>query len=519
MPNFRHPTIHIPATVLLLCVSSVSTLLHAAEEGNLAPTDDAQRELSQMARQSQEHALKQQQQADALPDTLPKAEDQPAQPDQPDQKQQSAKSVKQQAIDYLADHPDEMEDLLLIYLSQGNVQALKDLLPVYARYDRHDPSVIDWGNAIIKAKSGDLTAAIKDYRSLNAKLPDSPLIQFQLAMALYHNQQYAAAKNEFEKLRAASKSDSQTQAINAYLDAINKQNSWDFNLSASYIKDDNITNAPPVGSKISRNGGSLTYSSPHQSGEGIQYGISADKKWLSDDKTFVELDLGIHGKYYWDNDNYNDVTASAGVGVGYQNAITEVSFGPIYDKRWYAGGSSGEGKLAAYSESLGLQLKGSQWFGPKLRYYGIAKVSDNRYDSKYQDNNGSSTTLSNNLFYFTSPKQFFNLGLDHASRHTKYPSDSYSRKGVRLGWGQTWGKGVSTNLSVGYAQRDYKAADYTGIQRENKEYSAGVTVWSRAVSVLGLTPRIRYDYIKVNSNSAFEEYDKHNVLLELSKTF
>ena len=246
MPNFRHPTTHIPATVLLLCVSSVSTLLHAAEEGNLAPTDDAQRELLQMARQSQEHALKQQQQADALPDTLPKAAEQP----------QSAKSEKQQAIDYLADHPDEMEDLLLIYLSQGNVQALKDLLPVYARYDRHDPSVIDWGNAIIKAKSGDLTAAIKDYRSLNAKLPDSPLIQFQLAMALYHNQQYAAAKNEFEKLRAASKSDSQTQAINAYLDAINKQNSWDFNASASYINDKTPLNAPPVARKTSKKGGS-----------------------------------------------------------------------------------------------------------------------------------------------------------------------------------------------------------------------------------------------------------------------
>ena len=38
MPNFRHPTTRIPATVLLLCVS---TLLHAAEESNLAPISQA----------------------------------------------------------------------------------------------------------------------------------------------------------------------------------------------------------------------------------------------------------------------------------------------------------------------------------------------------------------------------------------------------------------------------------------------------------------------------------------------
>lgn len=504
MSNFRHPTPLLVSTALLL---SISHLAHAADA---APTDTTQRDVLDISRQSQEQALKQQQ-AQALPQQLPTA--------QPNEHEQPAKTQKQHAIDYLAAHPDEMEDLLLIYLSQGNVEALQDLLPVYQTYDRHDPSVIDWGNAIIKAKSGDLTGAIKDYRVLNAKLPDSPLIQFQLAMALFHNQQYAAAKNEFEKLRAVSKSDSQTKAINAYLDAINKKNSWDFSVSASYIKDDNITNAPPVGTKISKNTDSLTYTSPHQSGEGIQYSISADKKWLSDDKTFVELDLGMNGKYYWDNDNYNDVTASAAVGVGYQNAVTEVSFGPIFDKRWYAGGSNGEGELKPYSESLGLQLKGSQWLSPKLRYYGVARASDNRYDSKYSDNNGSSTTLSNNLFYFSSPKRFFNLGLDHSNRSTKYPSDSYDRRGIRVGWGQTWGEGLSTNLSLGYAKRDYNAPDYTTIQRHNKEYSAGVTVWNRAVSVFGLTPRIRYDYFKVDSNSAFEEYDKQNVSVELTKTF
>lgn len=51
------------------------------------------------------------------------------------------------------------------------------------------------------------------------------------------------------------------------------------------------------------------------------------------------------------------------------------------------------------------------------------------------------------------------------------------------------------------------------------QYSTGLSFWKRDFTVFGLTPRLELDYYKVESNSPFEEYDKTNVSVELTKSF
>ena len=134
----------------------------------------------------------------------------------------------------------------------------------------------------------------------------------------------------------------------------------------------------------------------------------------------------------------------------------------------------------------------------------------------------NSKLFSNSLVYL--PKQTRSLtgSIDYikGDNDKGYEGDSYDRVGIRLGWGEAWNHGISTRLSMGYAQRDYDAPqDFIGIQRKNKEYDLGLSLWKRDLTLFKLTPRLSWNYHKVKSNSAFEEYSKNNLNLELTQTF
>lgn len=428
--------------------------------------------------------------------------------------------TKEESKSYLKTHPEEFEGLLSRLLKQGNAESLEELLPVYIQVPNYDPSVIDWGNAIIAAKKGNLDEAVRMYRKINAQLPEVKVLRFQLAMALFYNRQFVAAKSEFERLRGETTNDADIKVINNYIDAINKQNSWDFNASVSYISDSNITNGPKQGTNLDLgNGQSITYSSPSESGKGIDFRLNADRKWLNDNKIFTAIHLNSYGKYYWDNKDYNDVTAGFGAGVGYQNAITELELVPFYNKRWYAQGANGDGNLRTYSDTKGARISLGQFLSPKLRYQGLASYSQTDYIDRYAFNDGNDLLFSNTAIYFPNGQQFWTVGLDYATKSSDDESQAFDRPGVRVGWGQTWPKGYTTQLNLGYAERDYEGKDFFGIKRENQEYTAGIRAWNRGFSILGLTPKVSYNYIKVASNSPFEEYDKNDVSVELTKAF
>ena len=421
---------------------------------------------------------------------------------------------------YLKEHPEEFEALLSKLLTQANAEALEELLPVYQQVPNYDPSVVDWGNAIIAAKKGDLDKAVRMYRKINAQLPEVKILRFQMAMALFYNRQFDAAQSEFEKLRSDVTSEADIQVVNKYLDAISSQNRWSFGGSVSYMDDKNITNAPEQGTSIVRpDGSAITYTSPREEGHGLNYSVYGDRKWLYDNKMFTAVHLNSYGKYYWDNKGYNDVTAGIGAGIGYQNAMTEVEIGPFYNKRWYAQGKGGDEKLKSYTDSTGVKLNVNQWISPKLRYQGLVRYADTNYIDRYSFNDGSDWLLANTAVYLPNGQQFWTFGVDYSTRSSDDDSLAYDRPGMRVGWGQTWPKGYTTRLDLGYAQRNYDGEDFFGIKRKNDEYNAGITAWNRGWSILGLTPRLSWNYNKVSSNSPFEEYDKHDVSLELTKAF
>ena len=497
MQYFRHSSMYIAVAIATSC----TVVTAQAAELPLAPQDNSIETINKLINQSQPKVF------EKLSTELPSDNAGPV-------------MGKEESKAYLKANPDEFESLLGTFLIQGNAEALEELLPVYQQVPNYDLSVVDWGNAIIAGKKGNLEEAVQIYRKVNAQLPEVKALRFQMAMALFYNRQFDAAQSEFQVLRSEAPTEDDVKVINSYLEAINSQDRWSFNGSVSYINDSNITNAPEQGTEIIGPDGSvLTYTSPKESGKGLDFNVSGDRKWLFDNKVFTTVNLNSYGKYYWDNKDYNDITAGIGAGIGYQNAITEVEIGPFYNKRWYAQGSSGDGDLQSYADTTGIKLNVSQFLSPKLRYQGLVRYAKSSYIDRYDFNDGEDWLLANTAVYFPNGQQFWTFGLDYSTRDSEDSSLAYDRPGLRMGWGQTWPKGYSTKVDLGYAERNYDGEDFFGIQRENKEYNAGVTLWNRGFSLVGLTPRLSWNYSKVTSNSAFEEYDKNDVSIELTKTF
>lgn len=425
--------------------------------------------------------------------------------------------TREQAKEELRKNPELLEYTISLLIKKRDAKTLEELLPLYKDYPNRDESLIDWSNAIIAMDKGDVKTAIRLYRKINAALPNIRTVRFELAVALYRDKQYEAAKNELIKLRSDPKTTpADVKALNNYIEAINKRNRWDVSFNFNYLNDDNITNAPKEGTTYEN----LSLTSPHQSGHGIGYGLYGDKKFALSDQIFAALHLSGYGSYYWDNKNYNEANAGVGVGIGYQNANLEVELQPKFNQRWYGLGSRGDGDLHKYSDTKGVGLSVNYWFNPQWSYQNYTEWNDTGYEEPYTINDGKFTLFSNTLMYLPTQRRYFYGGLDYLNKNGSDDDQSYDRKGIRLGWGEAWERGISTRVSVGYGKKDYDAPSrFTKIQGEDKEYSANFSIWKRDLYLLGLTPRVTWQYNKVTSNDPFNEYSKNNVNLAFTKTF
>lgn len=422
----------------------------------------------------------------------------------------------------LVESPEILEDLFLKALVTPN----KDILPIYVKLYKlvptKDQSLIDWANAIL-LREQDLDESVGAYRNLLTNFPDNNYIRYQLAETLFYNQEYEAAKSQFEKLRSVSGlSDQDRIVFDGYIEAINGKEDWNFAFGATFLNDKNLGNSAKPGTKIVfPNGSSVTYNSERQKGQGISAWLSADKQWRLSGKKYLAFKSSLSSKYYWNNKSYNDVNASVGLGIGYADARFNIEFTPNISKRWYAGGLNSGKALKQYSDTYGADLSLSYWLSQKFKYsfnynYGYDMYNKVSNDNQYR---GASHGVVNAILYIPKPTQYWSLALDLNKKYAQDKTNAYNRIGSRLTWGQEWPYGFSTSTTLGIAKRNYRGMTFFGSKQKNTEYSAGVSLWHKDVHFMGLTPRITFNYTKIDSNIPIYSYDKSQILLDVSKSF
>ncbi|QMT31996.1 porin family protein [Alysiella filiformis] len=422
--------------------------------------------------------------------------------------------------------PQILEKLLVINLLSTNVRNLEHLSQLYVKTNNPDPSLLDWAQAALLVNKN-LKQAIRAYRSLSARFPNNTFIRFQLAALLYQNQEFEAAKSQFEKLRAADNMGAEEIAtFDQYLQAIANKEQWNFSLDGNFLRDKNMTELADTGTQmVLDNGGVITQSTPKESGSGIGWNLGASRQWSFDKGRFSSFDSSISHKYYWNNKKFNELGIYASAGYGYADARTRVQIAPYFYKRLYAGGmNNNEGekpKLHSYTDTLGVSLSSMYWMTPKLRgtvsySFGKDRYSDDALNAR---NRSSSHSLGGSMMYLRNPKQYFGVGLDISKRNAVTESNSYKRPSARVFWGQEWVGGISTNLSFNVAKRQYDGTHFVGLRQENKEYNTSLTVWHKALHFKGFTPKLNVNWHRTKSNIPIYSYRKNQAFIQVEKSF
>lgn len=443
----------------------------------------------------------------------------PIQPTSPPKQTQAAETTLPSLTkEELLNQPDLLLNALLSALLENHQDNVALLFPLYRALDTryHDQNIDLWANAMLAKSAQQYRQAISLYRQLLSKV-NLPSIRYQLAVALFEDNQSDSAEDQFQKLRAEPLSAGSLTIIEHYLAAIRAQNSWTFNGNLTYLNDPNINNAPKSGTVIRTARGEWK-AQEAESAEGVGARLTVGKKWTWGNGFLNELRLESNGKYYWDNPKYNEAVGRASLGFGFRNATFSLNILPFMEQTWYAGGSNHSQTLKRFAQAGGATLEMGYWLSPKWQWNTYYEYAEQRYRER-QHLNGNYHNLAASLTYFANANQYWLIGFDFNRTHTHDLDDSFLRRGIRIGWGQEWAAGFSSYIAANYAIKQYRAPFIFEQAQRNKEWSMQLSLWHKAVHFYGITPRLTYQFSKVTSNHAFYSYNKQRLFLDFTKRF
>ncbi|WP_078253393.1 surface lipoprotein assembly modifier [Moraxella pluranimalium] len=403
-------------------------------------------------------------------------------------------------------------------LAYGQVSAVQYLLPLYQAHDQPDDALIWWAQALLAQHQGKFGTAIEHYRHLIAKHPEHNTIRLQLAIALFYDRQYDAAKGQLQKLESQSNlSPIISPHITHYLTLIDKIDDWQLTGGINYIQDQNINNAP-TNPNLSEHWTAQEAQSAH--GIGAHVGIA--KKHTLAHGYQLDGDLHLGAKYYHDAKSYNEATGKLSIGITHHDAHHAVRLAPYLEHTYYAGGHSQNNpsaKLEHFSQTKGLSLSWQYTPHPQWQSTVLLDYARPRYQTRTHLD-GETYFTQASLAHAPSAMQQWQLGINYTHADTQDKDDSYHRYGVRASWQQEWAHGISTQLDLGYAHRRYHAPMPIFNQTQsNHEYHIQGSIWHRNIHFMGITPRLTWQYQHQNSNIALYEYRKNHAFVELSKRF
>ena len=428
-------------------------------------------------------------------------------------------------LEALKANPAAFSKFLNDALAAQDMVTVKQVLPHYKALETNDPMLIKFADALIYRSEAKNKQAIEIYREMLAEDPDFHPVRLNMATAMQADKQYAAAKEQFLKLQSVDLPAPVMARVQNSLAQINSSEQWQFNASASYIQDKNLNDVPDG---FARPG----YRPPEKvSGKGLQVSGSANKRFNLPDNFYATVGGNASLKGYWDVSDYNDYLFTASAGVGYDDAKNDVSLTPFVTKRYY--------DEEAYSLRKGMTVSGSRWVKPKLKLTATGILSNETFeddDNKNRETDGQFLGL--NAFYIKDAKEYFYGGLGNYQNDVPKSSIiSYDRNSVNVGWGREWKQGISTLASAGYGIKKYEDPAISlspdilngyyevnggepGSRRKDKTTSLGLQVWKRDFTVLGLTPRLVFDYDTTSSNFAYyDDRDEKSATVLLTKTF
>lgn len=410
-----------------------------------------------------------------------------------------------------------------------NVQGIRAVLPIYAKWPEHDKTLLAYARAIVARADGRAAEAVANYREVMAAQPEAVAIRMQLAQSLYENNENEAATDQFNKLQSEDLPDNVREIVTRYQDALRQRDSWSFYAGVNVAREQNINQAP----KNSRLGAYLPADACHEAqaidpddncyrgwtfndpidATAINYQFGSSKKWSWQRGYYGKLEADAYGKIYPSESKYNDTIMRVAPGVGYADQRDEVGVSPFHERRLYGN--------RAYTYTNGVRLHWNHWWQPNLQSLTAFEYGDLN-NTRRERADSTSQLASGSILYYTSARQYWIGGLDlYRERNPDDASESFNRYNGRIAWGQEWPQGLSTRLQFNYARRYYNGPTRfsNGTDRRDKEWGTSVSVWHRNIYFGGMTPRLTFSRNSTSSNDVYYEYNRNRVFIELNKTF
>lgn len=399
-------------------------------------------------------------------------------------------------------------------IEDGQWDIVRSILRVYREEPQRDPILLAYAEGALARQDGDYAKAIALYRATLAEHPELTRIRLDLARMLFENRQFDAARFQFEKARAEPLPAAVQENVQRYLAAIDQAEKWTGSLDLSYLDDDNVNNASSsryidVGiHRFSRNKDAYP-----QSGHGLYYGGSLLRDFPLADHHSIRYQGQITGRSYWDNHQFDDVTARNYLGYSYSDAQQRLSLLPFFEKRWYG--------TQPYSSGAGLRTEYSRLLSSNWQSSSALEYQRLNYDnSKYSYLEGHDVLLSTTLGYAFSSRLALYAGVDLGTQETRFDSESNRLAGLRLGYEAELPYGLATSMLFGELERTYAGdSDIFSVRRRDNERSYLVSLWHRNVYFWGVLPKLNFSYRQVDSNIDFYSYDQKRVFLTLTRAF
>lgn len=353
--------------------------------------------------------------------------------------------------------------------------------------------------------------AIDIFRSILVDRPGLTRVRLELARALFLGRNDEAAEYHFRLALAEQPPGPVVQNIWRFLDTIRARKIWRYTLSISMAPDTNI-NAAPEDERVDLFGIPFILDEGAVEKSGVGFVASGGASYTPTLWGRTKLDSGVFARHSeYSSSTFDDTFVSGHIGPSFRWLKTRLRLSARGSYRWYGGDR--------YNRGIGFRASLSRDLSPKINL-GASLGYDHVNYFTNDDLDGPVYSSLIALTYGLSSRSFLRgiFGASYEDARSRFFRNTELRAGV--GYHREFPWGIIAYLQPEIVYNPYKGVQPAfGTKRTDWEYRAALSIVKRDISWLGLSPELRYTFVRNDSSIDFFSYTRHRVEIGVTKLF
>lgn len=367
---------------------------------------------------------------------------------------------------------------------------------------------------------GNLPLAAQYYREVLAINPGAQRARLELADVLFQLREHEQSREQFAKVldskppkTVAANVKARMSQVEMHQKGIDPPKDWTARVSGGVVYDTNV-NGGPGGSQVTLFGTDFTLddTSLGQKDWGVRYGLEG--RLVLDESTEHKIDLagGWSSTKYKQYGDYEVDSLYLRGSLQQKYGDTVATF-PVLATRAWVGGKG-------YSKSYTFSPEARHPLNDTTSLFASVPVGITSYDTS-TTKDGKSVGAKAGGQFIIDKTWVFRPALSLSQYTASSSTESYTALGIGMQlMGKLDGRWLLSG-SAGFTKSDYKTIDETyGIARRDGTATLGAGLaWDLRDYYEGLALSLNYGYTRADSTITTYDYDRHQTMMTLSKTF